>query len=59
MGGAGGGPPPRGEPLRVGVEQALQQTIMEVIKPGPNIRLAKLREDAVPIGALHLALMTK
>ena len=48
-----------GEPLRLGVEQALQQTIMEVIKPGPNIRLAKLREDAVPIGALHLALMTK
>ena len=55
----GGGLSLMGEPLRLGVEQALQQTIMEVIKPGPNIRLAKLREDAVPIGALHLALMTK
>ena len=55
----GGGLSLMGEPLRLGVEQALQQTIMEVIKPGPNIRLAKLREDAVPIGALHLALMSK
>ena len=55
----GGGLSLMGEPLRLGVEQALQQTIMNVIKPGPNIRLAKLREDAVPIGALHLALMTK
>ena len=55
----GGGLSLIGEPLRLGVEEALQQTIMEIIKPGPNIRLAKLREDAVPIGALHLALMTK
>ena len=55
----GGGLSLMGEPLRLGVEQALQQTIMEVIKPGPNIRLAKLREDAVPIGDLHLALMSK
>ncbi len=55
----GGGLSLIGEPLRLGVEQMLKQTIMEAMKPGPIIRLATLKEDVVPIGALHLALMHK
>ena len=52
----GGGLSLLGEPLRAGVESALGQAIMEVLRPGPSVRLAKLAEDAVPVGALHLAL---
>jgi len=52
----GGGLSNLGEPLRGGVESALGQAIMEVLRPGPSVRLAKLAEDAVPVGALHLAL---
>tara|TARA_B100001758_G_scaffold56804_1_gene46986 strand:- start:1367 stop:2314 length:948 start_codon:yes stop_codon:yes gene_type:complete len=55
----GGGLSLIGEPLRMGVEHELKRKIMEAMKPGPKIRLATLREDAVPIGALHLALMRK
>ena len=55
----GGGLSLMGEPLRLGVEQMLKRIIMEAMKPGPIIRLATLKEDAVPIGALHLALMHK
>jgi hypothetical protein len=29
---------------------------MDVLKPGPEVRLAQLGEDAVPVGALFLAL---
>ena len=42
--------------IEEGVESALGQAIMEVLRPGPSVRLAKLAEDAVPVGALHLAL---
>ena len=52
----GGGLSNLGEPLRGGVESSLGQAIMEVLRPGPSVRLAKLAEDAVPVGALHLAL---
>ncbi len=55
----GGGLSLIGEPLRLGVEQMLKETIMEAMKPGPIIRLATLKEDVVPIGALHLALIHK
>jgi len=52
----GGGLSLIGEPLRSGVEAALGRAIMDVLKPGPSVRLAKLVEDAVPVGALLLAL---
>ena len=52
----GGGLSLIGEPLRSGVEAALGQAIMDVLKPGPSVRLASLGEDAVPVGALLLAL---
>jgi glucokinase len=52
----GGGLSQIGEPLRLGVAPALGRAIMDVLKPGPSVRLAKLGEDAVPVGALILAL---
>ena len=51
----GGGLSGIGEPLRVGVEGALRGFIMDAFAPGPNVRLSKLGEDAVPVGALFLA----
>jgi glucokinase len=51
----GGGLSGVGEPLRASVEVALRGFIMEVFQPGPRIALAKLGEDAVPVGALCLA----
>ena len=52
----GGGLSLIGEPLRVSVEAALGSAIMDVLKPGPEVRLAQLGEDTVPVGALFLAL---
>jgi len=51
----GGGFSLTGEPLRAAVETALSRFTMEAFAPGPKIRLAALGEDAVPVGALHLA----
>jgi glucokinase len=51
----GGGLSGVGEPLRVVVESALQQFVMDAFAPGPRITLAVLGEDAVPMGALELA----
>jgi glucokinase len=51
----GGGLSLVGEPLRASVENALRRFTMEAFAPGPQIRLAKLGEDAVPVGALELA----
>ena len=51
----GGGVSLIGEPLRAAVEMALPKYIMDVFHPGPPIRLAALKEDAVPCGALVLA----
>jgi glucokinase len=51
----GGGLSLVGEPLRAAVEGALRGYVMEAFAPGPKIALARLREDAVPIGALSLA----
>jgi glucokinase len=44
-----------GEPLRQAVASALPGFLMDVFRPGPEIRLAGLGEDAVPVGALLLA----
>ena len=51
----GGGLSLVGEPLRAAVELALGGFIMEAFAPGPQVRLAGLGEDAVPVGALVLA----
>jgi glucokinase len=51
----GGGLAGIGEPLRAAVQGALAGFIMEVFRPGPQIALASLGEDAVPAGAIELA----
>ncbi|QHT69415.1 ROK family protein [Rhodocytophaga rosea] len=51
----GGGLSLLGESLQQAVSAALPGFLMEAFLPGPQIRLAGLGEDAVPIGALELA----
>jgi len=51
----GGGLSGLGEPLRKAVADALPGFLMEAFAPGPEVALAALREDAVPVGALVLA----
>lgn len=51
----GGGLSLVGEPLRAAVALALGGFVMEAFAPGPQVRLAGLAEDAVPVGALLLA----
>jgi glucokinase len=51
----GGGVSLLGDPLRAAVAERLPIYIMDVYRPGPPIRLAGLREDSVPVGALLLA----
>jgi glucokinase len=53
----GGGLSLLGEPLRSAVAQALPKFIMDAFAPGPQVVLAALGEDAVPVGALELARM--
>jgi glucokinase len=51
----GGGLSLLGEPLRAAVAQALPGWVMEVFAGGPQLRLAALGEDAVPVGCLVAA----
>lgn len=51
----GGGLALVGEPLRFAIEALLPAMVMEAFHPVPPVRLTKLTEDAVPIGALELA----
>jgi glucokinase len=51
----GGGLSLVGEPLRKAIGDALTGRVMEVFQGGPQVRLAALGEDAVPMGALLLA----
>ena len=51
----GGGLSLLGEPLRAAVGQTLPAFLMDAFRPGPQIALARLAEDAVPVGALLLA----
>jgi glucokinase len=51
----GGGVSLIGEPLRAAVAKGLPDYIMDVFHPGPQVRLAGLREDSVPVGALLMA----
>ena len=50
----GGGLSRVGEPFRRAVAQALPHLVMGVFRPVPRVLLAKLGEDAVPVGALLL-----
>jgi hypothetical protein len=43
-----------GDPLRQGIAERLPSFLMEVYGNGPEIKLAELNEDAVPVGALLL-----
>ncbi len=52
----GGGLSLIGEPLRAMIEQKLPSYLMDVLRPGPRIQLSALKEDAVPVGALALAI---
>ncbi len=47
----GGGLSRLGEPLRAAIEQCLREWTMEAFLPGPKVALARLGEDAVPVGA--------
>jgi glucokinase len=51
----GGGLALVGEPFRAAVAEALRPLVMEAFLPPPWVALAALGEDAVPVGALHLA----
>jgi glucokinase len=51
----GGGLSLVGESLRTAVAAHLPLHVMEAFAPGPEVRLAALGEDAVPVGALCLA----
>ena len=50
----GGGLSLVGAPLHKGVEKKLPQFLMETYGNGPELKLAELTEDAVPMGALLL-----
>jgi len=51
----GGGLALIGEPWRAAIAAALPRFVMDVFVPGPQVRLAGLGEDIVPVGALLLA----
>jgi glucokinase len=51
----GGGLSLIGEPMRAAVAEALPGFLMDAFHPGPQVVLAHLGEDVVPIGALALA----
>nr|WP_293843759.1 ROK family protein [uncultured Arsenicibacter sp.] len=50
----GGGLSLIGEPLRASVRTALPRFVMKAFQPAPVILMAKLGEDAVPVGALSM-----
>lgn len=52
----GGGLSLLGEPLRARIQQKLPGYLMDVLRPGPTLQLSSLKEDAVPVGALTLAI---
>jgi glucokinase len=51
----GGGLSLVGEPLRTAVARQLPTHLMQAFRPGPEVALAALGDDAVPRGALLLA----
>lgn len=55
----GGGLSLLGEPWRAAVARELPRFVMKAFGTGPQVRLAALGEDAVPVGALIAASQTK
>jgi len=51
----GGGLSNLGDILKNAVARRLERYIMDAFKPGPEVKIAALGEDAVPVGALILA----
>jgi glucokinase len=51
----GGGLSLMGEILCIEIEKYLPRYLMNVLRPGPPIKLAELKEDAVPRGAIEWA----
>ena len=51
----GGGLSLVGDPLRAAIATALPKYVMDSFQPGPEVVLAGLGEDSVPVGALVLA----
>ena len=51
----GGGLSLLGEQFRAGIQSKLPRYLMRAFLPGPEIRLAQLKEMAVPVGSLVLA----
>jgi len=51
----GGGLSLLGDPLQTAVTAGLTRFIMDAFKPGPEIRIAALKEDVVPVGCLLAA----
>jgi glucokinase len=52
----GGGLSLIGEPLRLAIEIKIKKYIMDAFQPGPIIQLSTLGENAVPIGAVAMAI---
>jgi glucokinase len=52
----GGGLSLIGDAFRKSVAQKLPNYLMDVLRPGPSVQLSVLKEDAVPVGALTLAI---
>jgi len=55
----GGGVSLIGEPLRKGIEKKLHSFVMHAMHPLPEIAIAGLGEDVVPMGALAMTLLKK
>jgi glucokinase len=51
----GGGLSGIGHPLRDAIANTLPKFLMDAFAPGPQVALAALGEDAVPVGAIELA----
>lgn len=51
----GGGMALMGEVLRAAVAEAIPKYVMRAFLPGPEVRVAMLGEDSVPVGAVQLA----
>jgi len=52
----GGGLSLIGEEFRKSIAEKLPSYLMDVLTPGPSVQLSLLKEDAVPVGALALAI---
>lgn len=52
----GGGLSLMGDLLRSGIELRVKKYVMDALQPGPVVQLSMLKENAVPVGAVSLAI---